>query len=443
MKWQKYKEYKDTEAKWLPPIPSHWQIVSLGRLGYFRNGINKGRESFGSGCKFVTVNNLYGEGFIDISDLGRVEISDDELRIYSLKEGDILFARSSVKREGVGNPGLVGKLEEPIVFAGFVIRFRISFSDIDYFYLYWLLKSKGIREIIVASSNTVAQTNLSQPHLKEINICLPPKAEQNIISNFINKKTDDIDRLIEKKVRQIELLQEKRAALIGQAVTRGLDPTVKTKDPHIPWLGPIPSHWEVTKFKYQIFFQEGPGIMAEDFQDSGIPLLRINNLTPGYINLEGCNYLDPDKVLKKWNQFKLKKDDLLISASATTGIVSKVDERSVGSIPYTGLICLRPMGDSIITDYIKYLAISDIFITQIDLMKTGSTIQHYGPTHLRQMFIVLPPTAEQKKITTFLDRETGRIDQLIGGVRESVERLREYRGALISAAVTGKIDVRE
>jgi len=222
----------------------------------------------------------------------------------------------------------------------------------------------------------------------------------------------------------------------------------------IPWHEKIPSHWEVVRFKYRIGFQEGPGIMASDFRMDGIPLLRIRNITIGNVRLEGCNFLDPEKVASKWSHFRVKEGDLLISCSATTGIVSSVGRDTAGSVPYTGIIRLWPKDDRTIPDFIRFLVVSEGYKGQIDLQKTGSTIQHYGPIHLGRIYSAFPPIEEQKAIARFLRREVARIDALVGGVQitsakpesciaRKVELFREYRSALISAAVTGQIDVRE
>ncbi|MCA2626614.1 MAG: restriction endonuclease subunit S [Microcystis sp. M069S2] len=208
------------------------------------------------------------------------------------------------------------------------------------------------------------------------------------------------------------------------------------KDSGVEWLGAIPEHWEMVKFSHFIDFQEGPGIMADDFKDEGVPLLRITNLKPGYVDIEGCNYLAIDKVEQKWKHFRLLANDLLISCSASTGLVSIVDQKSANSIAYTGIIRLRPARNNIARDFIRVLVGSDFYFTQINQLKTGTTIQHYGPVHLKQIKIPIPPLPEQQKIAQFLDRETGKIDKLITKKERLIKLLKEKRTALISHAVT-------
>jgi len=174
-------------------------------------------------------------------------------------------------------------------------------------------------------------------------------------------------------------------------MTKKWQPYPTYKDSGVEWLGAIPEHWEMVKFSHFIDFQEGPGIMADDFKDEGVPLLRITNLKPGYVDIEGCNYLAIDKVEQKWKHFRLLANDLLISCSASTGLVSIVDQKSANSIAYTGIIRLRPARNNIARDFIRVLVGSDFYFTQINQLKTGTTIQHYGPVHLKQIKIPIPP----------------------------------------------------
>jgi type I restriction enzyme S subunit len=250
----------------------------------------------------------------------------------------------------------------------------------------------------------------------------------------------------------IEKLKEKRTALISRTVTRGLppeaaraaglDPHPKLKPSGIAWLGEVPEHWEVTPLKRSVNFIEGPGILATDFFDEGVPLIRIAGIGGRFVSLEGCNFLTHDLVEKRWSHFRVQFEDLLISGSASTGFCSEVDEKTIGAIPYTGIIIVRPKLGLSIKDFIRWFFLSDQFLNQATLSKTGSTIQHFGPTHLARMSIALPPLSEQRALADYLDRETAKIDQMAAKVEEAIARLQEYRAALITAAVTGKIEVR-
>jgi type I restriction enzyme, S subunit len=212
------------------------------------------------------------------------------------------------------------------------------------------------------------------------------------------------------------------------------------KDSGVEWLGEVPEQWKVVPFSLAIEYQEGPGIMTADFHDEGVPLLRISGVQQRWANLQGCNYLDPAKVKSKWSHFQLEHGDLLISASASVGTICEIGEEAVGAIPYTGLIRLKPRLGFSDKNFVRFIVGSFQFSTQIDLFKAGSTIQHFGPTHLSQMKVVLPPISKQTQIARFLDRETARIDALIAEQQRLIELLKEKRQAVISHAVTKGID---
>jgi len=214
---------KDSEVEWFGEIPAHWEEITIGHLGNLMNGVNKPKEAYGHGFRFVTVNNLYGDGQIDQKTLGRVEVSDVELERFRLKEYDILMARSSVKPDGVGHPAIIEDIEEDTVFSGFVIRFRTQSAKAFTPFMLWILMSSGVRGMVVASANTVAQTNISQNALKSIKLPLPPIIEQKRIVQHIKKETTRIDTIISKTEKEIQLVQEYRTALISEVVTGKID----------------------------------------------------------------------------------------------------------------------------------------------------------------------------------------------------------------------------
>jgi type I restriction enzyme, S subunit len=194
--------------------------------------------------------------------------------------------------------------------------------------------------------------------------------------------------------------------------------------------------------KHAVEFREGPGIMAEDFTDDGIPLLRVASVSAERASLDGCNFLDPEKVKLRWKQFMVRKGDMLISASATMGTVSEVDDETVGSIPYTGIIILRPRPGMITREFIKMFVVSRAYISQIERLRAGATIQHYGPFHLRQIVMSLPPYDEQEAICKRMRTVIDEIEEVAAKAADAVTLMEEHRAALIAAAVTGKIDAR-
>ena len=160
--------------------------------------------------------------------------------------------------------------------------------------------------------------------------------------------------------------------------------------------------WTVTDFADAIDFQEGPGILAKDFHSHGVPLVRLSGLDRGVSLLAGCNYLDPELVAKKWAHFALQKGDILLSTSASLGRIAVVEDEGVGAIAYTGIIRMRPRDERLAAPFIRYLLEGPNFQQQAEAFGAGSVIRHFGPMHLRQMNVLLPPAAEQRAIAHIL-----------------------------------------
>jgi type I restriction enzyme S subunit len=159
-----------------------------------------------------------------------------------------------------------------------------------------------------------------------------------------------------------------------------------------------PEDWQVLPLADVADFQEGPGILAKDFREVGVPLLRLKCVEGDFVTLDGCNYLDPEMVARKWNHFRVEAGDLLISTSASLGRVSVVTDQSAGGVPYTGLIRFKPKNERVVPEYLKAFLGSAAFVGQAEAMASGSVIRHFGPSHIRQMAILLPPADQQMAI---------------------------------------------
>jgi type I restriction enzyme S subunit len=158
------------------------------------------------------------------------------------------------------------------------------------------------------------------------------------------------------------------------------------------------------------------------------------------VSLEGCNFLSPELVETKWAHFKVRSGDLLISGSASTGLCAEVNTITVGAIPYTGIMIIRPSRDVADRGFFRWFFLSDVFSTQVSLAQTGSALQHFGPTHLSQMYGPVPSVTEQRAIADYLDRETMRLDALVAAKERVLALLAEKRRALITRAVTRGLD---
>lgn len=255
----------------------------------------------------------------------------------------------------------------------------------------------------------------------DLAVPLPPMEEQRRIADFLDVETARIDALAR--------VYETAAETIKERVQRLVDEMVEAGGSSVP-------------LKYVVRFREGPGIMAADFRDEGTPLVRISGLIDGRVTLEGANFLDPDAVASRWSQFRLKLGDYVISGSATMGSVSIVADQSVvGSIPYTGLIILRPAVPTVSMDYVAAALTSGVFDRQIDVLKAGATMQHFGPTHLAQVSLPIPDLPRQRTISRDVHELRQHSLRATSAINRQLALLTERRQALITTAVTGQIDV--
>lgn len=436
MSFPAYEEYKDSGISWLGKVPKHWKVVSIKWLSPVLRGASPrpidDAKYFDEDGEFAWVR------IADVSASEEGRLRETTQRLSEL--GSSLSVKIYPGEIFVSIAGTVGKpcISEikACIHDGFVYFPHI---EINRNFLFRIFES-GLCYGGLGKWGT--QLNLNTDTVGAIRIPVPPDNELDSIAAFLDSETSKIDALVAEQRRLIELLKEKRQAVISHAVTKGLNPNVKMKPSGIEWLGDVPEHWDVCRFPHVIQFQEGPGIMAIDFHDEGVPLVRVSGVKGRWVTLDGCNYLDPDLVAKRWEHFRLRKGDLVISASASMGIVSEVDEEAIGAVPYTGLIRLVPVKGISVKDFIRSFVVSDVFMKQIDLLKAGATIQHFGPTHLRQITISLPTEVEQREIAQYIDVQIAKFDRLESEAEQAIALLQERRTALISAAVTGKIDVR-
>ena len=237
-------------------------------------------------------------------------------------------------------------------------------------YLYFVLESSDLSKTITGA----AQPQITRASLSPFKIPLPPLEIQEQIVGELENYQKVIDG--------------------ARAVVESWKPSFE-----------IDPKWEIVKLPEVIDFQEGPGILAEDFKDKGVPLVRLKGLKDSVASLEGCNYLDPQKVHKKWNHFKLAEGDLLLSTSATLGVVSEVDKNLKDCIAYTGIIRFRPNNKDLDRLFLKYFLMTPYFISQAETMMTGVAIKHFGPSHLKKMNIPVPPLETQKQIVARIEEE--------------------------------------
>ena len=294
----------------------------------------------------------------------------------------------------------------------------------------YLLKSYPFQEEFYRYGKGIVadlwSTNYSE--MKNIIIPYPSLEEQQSIVNFLDNATCKIDTLIQKQQNLIELLKEKRQALISHAVTKGLNPHVKMKDSGIAWLGEVPEYWEVRRLKYNLVLQTNKVTIDEH---EVIALENIESKTGKYIPTES-SYQGED--------VEFKKGDILFGKLRP--YLAKVYKCNSSGVAFGDLLTFRP-NQYFDSSFAFYSMLSEEFINIVDSSTYGAKMPRASSEFINEMFLATPPLDEQINIAKSLDSITCKIDTLISKAEKAIELLKERRTALISATVTGKIDVRE
>ena len=439
-----YEKFQDGSVKCIEEeipfeVPEGWEWTRLGNLSsLIQYGLSNSAEAQGT-HRLLRITDIQ-DGKVNWKDVPFTTVENAEN--YLLRRDDIVFARTGAT---VGKSFLVTELPFESVYASYLIRIRL-FDCISPSYLYQFFNSYCYWEQITDKSVGVGQPNCNGTSLKELFIPLPPLHEQKRIvpaANALLKyasvieseraSLQEIINLAKSKILDLairgklvppdpndepasvllERIRAEKEELIRQGkikrykkesfIFRGDDNSYYRYkngkavciDDDLPY--EVPNGWIWAILPEVVLFQEGPGILKKDFRDEGIPLIRISGLQSDKVLLDGCNYLDPVMVENKWKHFKLELGDVILCTSASIGKASIVGPEAVGAIPYTGQIRFK-MTQSLIREYFLYFANSDTYLNQIDRMKTGNCIQHYGPTHLKEVYIPIPPIEEQERI---------------------------------------------
>ena len=442
-RWKRYPAYRDSGVEWLGEVPEGWITKKIKHTTYVKGRIGwkglKSDEFIGEGPYLVTGTDFI-EGKVNWETCYHVSNERyDEDPYIQLHENDLLITKDGT----IGKTAIVKNLPDNACLNSGIFLTRSISGDYFTEFMHWLLNSVVFTKFIDYTKTGTTINHLYQNVFVDFTFPVPPLPEQHTIAAFLDSETGRIDALIEKKERQIELLQEKRAALISHAVTKGLDPDVPMKDSGVEWLDEVPENWEIKRLKHVCLLIKDGTHQPPSRTSNGIPLLSVRNIVNGkFVNLPDDSLISEEDFNELQRSVEVKKNDILLAiVGATIGKVAIVDEMLPFAIQRS-LAVLRPNINIAYYKYFSYFMRSSSF-QQLLWKNVGYSAQpgiYLGS--LANFNITVPDTNEQRAIASFIDRETGRIDTLTTKVRESVSKLREYRTALISAAVTGKIDVR-
>jgi type I restriction enzyme, S subunit len=294
------------------------------------------------------------------------------------------------------------------------------------------------RNNIIELAQGGGQPNISQEIVKNLRVFAPNIATQKSIASFLDRKTAAIDTLIAKKQRLIQLLEEKRTALIDRAVTKGLNPNAPMKESGISWIGKIPEHWEVCELRRRWDVIDCKHKTPE-YIDSGYPLVSTTEVKPGKIDLSIITrYISEEDFFDMTESRLPQRGDLIYSRNASLGSAAYIDTDELFAMGQDVVLITSQNQDQL---YLSYYLNSKLGTLQVDLACVGSTFRRINVGQIRQILITVTPIQEQVEIGRYLERITEFFEKNISLVGRQIEKLQEYRRSLITAAVTGKLAI--
>lgn len=447
--YKPYPAYKDSGVEWLGRVPEHWQIKRLKHIANVQTGVAKGKDNEGKDTievPYLRVANVQ-DGYLSLDDVTTIEIPREDLERYSLQPGDVLMNEGGdfdkLGRGSVWQGEIESCIHQNHVFA---VRPTAVPSA-------WLNAFTGsLAAQFYFMGRAKQSTNLasiSSSNIMELPVALPPEAEMDLLLDHIDHETARIDALVVKKTRFIELLREKRQALITHAVTKGLDPSVKMKDSGVEWLGEVPEHWEVKPLRRLLLRLEqgwSPNASSEPCEPGDWGVLKLSAIK------QGCFFPEQNKSLLAETQpdqtLETQVGDLLLSRANTPQLVGDacvVRSLDGRRLMLSDLIYRLSLIEGADPEFFCNVLISGYGRSQIEADARGSsmTMAKISQEHILNWLVPVPPFGEQREISAAVETARQRLEASISKTERSITLLKERRAALITAAVTGQIDLRE
>ena len=438
MSFPRYPDYKDSGVEWLGEVPGHWEVTTLYGSVMERNESNKG---------------MLEDNLLSLS-YGRIIQKDitsndgllpESFETYQIvRPGDIVFRLTDLQNDKRSLRSALVEETGIITFAYLAVTPRSANSR----FMNYLFRAYDTTKVFYSMGGGLRQS-MKFADLKRMPTLIPPLQEQTQIAAFLDRETAKIDALVAEQRRLMALLKEKRQAVISHAVTRGLNPDVPMKPSGIEWLGDVPEHWAVTKIKRLVAtFEQGwspqcEGFPVETDQEWGV--LKVGCVNGGTFKPEENKTLPPE--LEPIPSLGIAKGDLLISRANTRELVGGA---AVAKQDHTNLL----LCDKLYRLRFSPTVCAPVFIAmylgtgmargQIELAATGasSSMVNISQSTILELEFALPGIQEQQTIVAFLEAESAKFDTLTTEAQCAIDLLQERRSALISAAVTGQIDVR-
>ena len=450
-KYKSYSEYKDSSIEWLGKIPSSWTVFRYKNIMQIMQGM-----AFRS-SDYVEISNVVNVRMGNIKKGGEIDLKHNTkylpdgfertFKEYLLQEGDAIIAMTdmSPSLEFLAVPAILRDLDEN---SRYLLNQRVGKliieDDFDTRFLRYLLLSDELRAQLKSKGLGTVQANMSNEDLRSAFFACPSYAEIYLIANFLDHETAKIDTLIEEQKTLIRLLQEKRQAVISHAVTKGLNPDVPLKDSGVEWLGRVPEHWELTRFKFLcdniIAGPFGSSITKDMYKPTGYKVYGQEQVIPN--DFEIGDYFISEKDFSELSRYEVRTGEVLISCVGTFGKIAVFPDDAKPGIINPRLIkatLKKEHNPHFVREFLK----STTVYKQFELLSRGGTMGVINIAILNEILAAVPPKKEQELIAQFISEKKCKFRMLIEEAQQTVQLLQERRTALISATVTGKIDVRD
>lgn len=408
-----YGAYKKAKTTWIEQIPSHWQEWKVNHgFRLIGSGTTPKSDSglfYGGNTLWVTTAELRETFVYDTANKVTQEALDEHSALRVYPAGSVMIAMYGAT---IGRLGILG--HEATVNQACCVFSQPEKFDPQFFYFWmWMW-----RPVLISLSSGGGQPNLNQEELKRLRVPIPSVPEQQQIAAFLDWKTGQIDGLIGKKKELLEKLKEKRIAVITQAVTQGLNPAAPLKDSGIPWLGQVPQHWEVKRLKWAVMLQRGHDLPAADRIEGEVPIVSSSGVS-GYHDTAAA-----------------KAPGIVTGRYGTIGVFHLIEED------------YWPLNTTLYSNDLngnepRYLRHMLEHIAQLFLLNSiKSAVPGIDRNDVLSLPVAIPDLVEQIKVADHVDAELKKLSLFEEKVFLVIDRLTEYRTALITAATTGKIDVR-
>lgn len=455
MKFSPYSKFKPSGIEWLGDVPQHWEVKRLKTSATcWVSNVDKVPSEDELPVRLCNYTDVYYHDHITPDmELMETTATADEIHRFGLLAGDVVITKDSEEWNDIAVPALVKKSAPDLVCGYHLAIIRSHANKLFGEYLLRAFQSCAVNQQFQIAASGVTRYGLPKSSIGDAWIPLPEPAEQQVIAAFLDRETGRVDRLAKKKRELIERLKEKRAALISRAVTRGLPPAAARaaglpenpplKHSGLAWLGDIPEHWEVKRVKYLSRIGNGstPSRDNAAYWEGGIyPWLNSSSVNRETIT-NSEDFVTP-LALRECHLPKISPPAVLIGITGqgrTRGMASTLlFEATINQhVAY-----VKPLSSRADVAFLRRVFDMAYEYLRSESDGGGSTKGAITCEQIGTMQIPVPPLPEQVAIAAYLDEQTANLDALVGKVEEAVERLREYRAALITAAITGKIDVR-